>query len=179
MNRMPVSKSSIADLAELLTLVNVTYRGESSKKGWTDESSFIAGEIRVDEEALTDDLTNPDICILKYTDENQQIIGCVNLHKKLDKLHLGMFAVHPELQSAGIGKILLQAAEAHGKAENCKAINLTVIQGRDELIAFYERRAYVLTGKSFPFPVEYHKFGVPLKEVMLLEMEKELTFPSN
>lgn len=30
-----------------------------------------------------------------------------------------------------------------------------VIQGRDELIAFYERRAYLLTGKSFPFPVEH------------------------
>lgn len=178
MNIMSVSKSSIADLAELLTLVNVTYRGESSKKGWTDESSFIAGEIRIDGEALTAYLNHPDICILKYTDENQQIVGCVNLHKKQDKLHLGMFAVHPELQAAGIGKVLLQAAEAHGKTEGCKAINLTVIQGRDELIAFYERRAYVRTGKSFPFPVEYHKFGVPLKEVLLVEMEKELTFPS-
>lgn len=170
---MSVSKASISDLSALLSLVNTTYRGESSKKGWTDESSFVGGDIRVDEEALTNYLTDPDIYILKYTDANDQIIGCVNLHKKQDKLHLGMFAVQPELQSAGVGKILLQASEECAKRLNCKAINLTVIQGRDELIAYYERKNYVLTGRSFPFPVEYHKFGVPLQEITLLEMEKE------
>lgn len=171
---MSVSKASISDLSELLSLVNTTYRGESSKKGWTDESAFVGGDIRVDKQALLGDLTDPNFYILKYTDANDQIIGCVNLHKKHDKLHLGMFAVRPELQSAGVGKMLLQAADEYAKTLNCKVINLTVIQGRDELIAYYQRRNYVLTGNSFSFPVEYHKFGVPLQEITLVEMEKEI-----
>ncbi|AOM79169.1 GNAT family N-acetyltransferase [Pedobacter steynii] len=171
---MSVSKASIADLSEILTLVNITYRGESSTKGWTNENSFIGGDIRVDEEALTTYLTNPDICILKYTDANRQIIGCVNLHKKEGKVHLGMFAVNPELQSAGIGSTLLKAAEVHAKEVNCKVINLTVIAGRDELIRYYERRNYINTGNSFPFPIEHHRFGIPLKEVILMEMEKSI-----
>lgn len=173
---MSVSKASISDLSALLTLVNTTYRGETSTKGWTSEILLLTGEIRIDEEILTDYLTNPAISVLKYTNSIHQITGCVYLEQQEEALYLGMLAVNPEFQDEGIGRLLLQGAEEHAKHLHCNKINITVIEDRTELIAWYQRRGYVITGKKFPFPVEYHKYGQPLKEIILIEMKKNISF---
>lgn len=171
---MSISKASISDLSELLNLVNTTYRGESSTKGWTSEILLLEGEIRIDEEILTDYLTNENICVLKYTNSAQQIAGCVYLEKKEEKIYLGMLAVNPELQNSGIGRLLLQGAENYARQTGCAIISMTVIEDRTELIAYYQRRGYLLSGVKFPFPVEYHKYGRPLKEIILVEMKKNI-----
>jgi ribosomal protein S18 acetylase RimI-like enzyme len=171
---MSISKASISDLSALLNLVNTTYRGESSTKGWTSETSLLGGEIRVDEETLTDYLTNQAVCVLKYTNSAQQIVGCVYLNNKGKKIYLGMLAVNPDHQNSGIGRLLLQGAEDYAEQINCNIIQMTVIEDRTELIAYYQRRGYLLTGVKSPFPVEHHKYGRPLKEIILLEMEKSL-----
>ena len=173
---MSISKASIADLSALLTLVNTTYRGETSTKGWTSEILLLAGEIRIDEEILTDYLTNLKISVLKYTNPAHQIIGCVYLEQKQEELYLGMLAVNPEFQDGGIGRMLLQGAEEYAEKQNINKINITVIEDRTELIAWYQRRGYVITGKKSPFPVEYYKYGKPLKDIILIDMEKELHF---
>ncbi|MBB5621178.1 ribosomal protein S18 acetylase RimI-like enzyme [Pedobacter cryoconitis] len=85
-----------------------------------------------------------------------------------------MLAVNPGSQDGGIGRLLLQSAEEHARQLICDKINITVIEDRTELIAWYQRRGYVITGKKFPFPVEYHKYGKPLKEIILIEMENNL-----
>ncbi|RAJ31060.1 GNAT family N-acetyltransferase [Pedobacter cryoconitis] len=174
---MSISKASITDLSALLTLVNTTYRGESSIKGWTSEIHLLAGEIRIDEKILTHYLTNPAISVLKYTNPANQITGCVYLERKEENLYLGMLAVNPESQDGGIGRLLLQGAEEHARQLNCDKINITVIEDRTELIAWYQRRGYVATGGKFPFPLEYHKYGKPLKEITLIEMEKAIINP--
>lgn len=171
---MSVSKASIADLSALLNLVNTTYRGKTSTKGWTSEILLLTGEIRIDEEILAGYLTNPSISVLKYTNSANQLIGCVYLERKEESLYLGMLAVNPESQDGGIGRLLLQGAEEHARQLTCNKINITVIEDRTELIAWYQRRGYVITGKKFPFPVEYHKYGKPLKEIILIEMENNL-----
>jgi len=173
---MSISKASISDLSALLNLVNTTYRGETSTKGWTSEILLLAGEIRIDKEILTDYLTNPSISVLKYTSPANQLIGCVYLEQKKENLYLGMLAVNPGSQDGGIGRLLLQGAEGHARKLNCNKINITVIEDRTELIAWYQRRGYVATGRKFPFPVEYHKYGKPLKEIILIEMEKKINF---
>lgn len=173
---MSISKASISDLSALLNLVNTTYRGETSTKGWTSEILLLAGEIRIDKEILTDYLTNAAISVLKYTNPANQLIGCVYLEQKEENLYLGMLAVNPESQDGGIGRLLLQGAEEHARKLNCNKINITVIEDRTELIAWYQRRGYVATGRKFPFPAEYHKYGKPLKEIILIEMEKKIHF---
>jgi ribosomal protein S18 acetylase RimI-like enzyme len=64
-----------------------------------------------------------------------------------------MFAVTPARQSGGIGRTVLAAAEAFA-VEHWQAttMEMTVIGQRDELIAWYERRGYCLTGERRPFP---------------------------
>jgi ribosomal protein S18 acetylase RimI-like enzyme len=64
-----------------------------------------------------------------------------------------MLCVLPTLQSAGLGRRLLDAAEDHARMIGLAAMEMTVIDSRDALIAWYVRRGYAPTGETRPFPV--------------------------
>jgi hypothetical protein len=52
---------------------------------------------------------------------------------------------------------------------------MTVIQVRDTLIAWYERRGYSLTGETKPFPYGDDRFGRPLRnDLHFVVLEKTL-----
>ena len=54
-------------------------------------------------------------------------------------------------------------------------MRMTVIDIRDELIAFYERRGYVRTGIKKPFPYGDARYGIPRRDDLRFEvLEKPL-----
>lgn len=169
---MPISKATRADVPELNILVNSAYRGETSKKGWTTEANLLDG-IRIDEETLASYFTDPDIIILKNTDETGQITGCVYLEVRKPKLYVGMFSVSPLLQGKGLGRDLLLEAEIYAKQLNCSTLTMTVISTRQELISWYERRGFNATGEIQPFH-DGKKFGIPKQHIELIVMEKRV-----
>jgi hypothetical protein len=75
-----------------------SYRGESSKAGWTTEAFMLGGE-RTNEEELTEILLDSTNTLLKFTDI--QILACVLTAK--ENQYLGMLTVSPQLQNGGIG----------------------------------------------------------------------------
>lgn len=167
-----ISIATKNDVDALVSLVNSAYRGESSTKGWTTEASLLDG-IRTNTVSMLEQLANPEAVILKYTDENGALTGCVYLEKKDEKLYLGMLTVSPLLQAKGTGKQLLAASEAYGVHTGCKAMTMTVISVRKELIAWYERHGYRNTGETRPFPTG-PEFGIPKQELSFIVMEKTL-----
>jgi GNAT superfamily N-acetyltransferase len=169
---MPVKPATIADVTALNILVNSAYRGETSKQGWTTESHLLDG-LRIDEDTLTGYFANPAITILKYTTDDDQIIGCVYLEQRTPKLYVGMFSVSPLLQGGGIGRALLLAAEDFARQMDCHTLTMTVISIRHELISWYQRRGYVLTGEMAPFHVD-KKFGVACQPIELAILEKSI-----
>jgi ribosomal protein S18 acetylase RimI-like enzyme len=138
------------DIPNIVRLLNMSYRGESSRKGWTTEADLIAGEVRTNEEELSRVMSEPGSVILKYM-EDGKLLACVNLKKHGDRIYLGMFSVEPDLQGGGIGKKMLQAAEEYAAHEGCVAIYMYVISVRTELIDWYKRKGYVETGERVPF----------------------------
>jgi GNAT superfamily N-acetyltransferase len=72
-----------------------------------------------------------------------------------------MFAVRPLTQGSGIGKALQSAAEEYARTAGATTMELCVIDRRAELIAWYERRGYVRTGESRPFPYGEPGVGHP------------------
>jgi len=169
---MPITEATAADTAELTKLVNSGYRGESSKKGWTTEAHLLGG-IRIDEPTMASYFEDPNIIILKYTNAEGQIIGCVYLEVKKGKLYLGMLTVSPTQQTNGIGRQMLHEAERVAVGLNCPAIYMTVISTRHELIQWYERRGYHATGEMEPFH-EGGRFGIPNQVIELAVFEKEV-----
>ena len=166
-----ISPATIGDIPELLLLVNGAYRGDTSRKGWTTEADLLAGELRTDAENLRELIGKEYAVILQCRDEAGELAGCVYLDKRGDRMYLGMLTVSPERQAGGIGKLLLQAAEQHAASEHCRAIYFRVLSGRHELIAWYERRGYHLTGERQAYDAPA-KFGTPTRFLEFEVMEK-------
>jgi ribosomal protein S18 acetylase RimI-like enzyme len=165
-----INKALLTDVAELNKLINLAYRGDSSKKGWTTEADLLDG-LRIDETTLTEYIDDANTTMLKYTNDSGEIEGCVYLNVNDGKVYIGMLTVNPELQNSGIGKQLLAAAEAHATEQGCHKLWMTVITTRYELIAYYQRKGFNLTGELKPFPTDT-KFGIQKQPLELLVMEK-------
>lgn len=173
MNELTITVATSEDIEPLEKLVNSAYRGESSKKGWTTEADLLGG-IRTNKEVLGGMINRGDSIILKCTNVENELVGCVYLQTQEEKLYLGMLTVKPDIQAQGIGKRLLQAAEEYAQMQQCGAIKITVISLRKELIDWYERRGYKNTGEKKPFPSSDPRFGLPKQELEFIVMEKKL-----
>lgn len=169
---MSITLATLADIPELVVLINSSYRGESSKKGWTTEANLIGGQ-RIDNEGLTEQMADPNAVILKNTNDEGKITGCVYLQKRADKLYLGMLTVSPVLQANGLGRQLLQAAEGYARSINYHTITMTVITTRTELLEWYERRGYSKTGEIIPLVIT-EKFGILKQPVEMFKLEKSV-----
>jgi len=75
-----------------------------------------------------------------------------------------MFSVSPQLQGGGVGKAVMAEAERIAREWGAEEIRMTVIRQREDLIAFYERRGFVRTGRFEPFPYGDERFGRPLRD---------------
>lgn len=170
---MSILPATSDDVPALLQLINSAFRGETSKKGWTTEADLLVGDARTDAATLIEILTNPDSVLLKCCDEAGLILGCVHLRRSSRGLYLGMLTVSPEQQGAGIGKRLLQAAEDHAIQIQCPAIYMTVFSVRTELVDWYLRHGYVLTGETQAFEPD-PRFGKPVQPLEFVILEKKI-----
>jgi len=166
-----INIAGLADIPAITILLNTAYRGETSRQGWTTEADLIAGNTRTDENNVQEVMQQPGSVFLKYTSDGHQVTGCVNLQQHGDRIYLGMFSVQPEQQGMGIGKQLLQAAEEYARQLNCKAIYMSVISVRTELITWYKRHGYEDTGERKPF-VEDDLTGKHLQKLEFMILEK-------
>jgi ribosomal protein S18 acetylase RimI-like enzyme len=161
-------QAQIADIPQIVDLVNSAYRGETAKVGWTTEADILGGQ-RTDPGGIEEMILKPGARIELGLDTENRILGCVYLEHKEDSLYLGMLTVNPHLQSKGIGKELLLRSEAIAQELGLSQIILEVISIRSELIAFYERRGFQRTGATSPFPEHDPRFGLPKTKGLIFE----------
>jgi ribosomal protein S18 acetylase RimI-like enzyme len=165
--------ANLQDVSTISRVLNSAYRGEASKQGWTTEAHLIAGETRANENMLTEILLMPGSVMLVLENEQEEIIGTMNLQHHANKLYLGMLSISPGLQGKGSGKKLLKAAEEYARFQQMKSIYMTVITDRTELIDWYKRHGYVDTGERKPFP-EDPMTGKHMRKLEFIVLEKEI-----
>lgn len=174
---MPLYPALSSDLPALAALVNGAYRGDSSRRGWTTEADYLGGQ-RTDADTLARDLAaQPQAVLLALREQpDSEILGCVWLEPAGDDAwYLGMLTVRPDLQAVRLGRGMLEAAEAAAQARGARRIRMTVVNVRDTLIAWYERRGYALTGETKPFPYDDPLFGLPQRpDLEFVVLEKRL-----
>ena len=163
-----------ADLEDLLALVTSAYRGDASRVGWTTEADLLDGE-RIDRDVLLADMRQPRSRVL-LAERGDELLACAHVAELGGGGYFGMFAVRPERQGGGLGKSVLAEAERVVREEwNLPVIRMTVIDVRDELIAWYQRRGYHRTGIVKPFPYGDARFGIPRRDDLRFEvLEKNL-----
>ena len=81
-------------------------------------------------------------------EEDNAPVGCVYLETHAARGYLGMLSVLPELQGGGRGRALVDAVESACRKAGCVAVDLLVVDLRDELHAFYRRLGYTLVGEK-------------------------------
>ena len=162
------------DIPALVALVTSAYRGDVSKQGWTTEADMLDGQ-RIDPDVLRHDIARPRSRII-IAERDGLLLACAHVAEEDGAGYFGMFSVHPERQGGGVGKVVLAEAERiAGEEWGLPAMRMTVIDIRDELIAFYERRGYVRTGIKKPFPYGDERYGIPKRDDLRFEvLEKPL-----
>ena len=173
MDSLTFRAATHADIPALVELVTSAYRGDASRAGWTTEADMLDGQ-RIDPDGLRRDIDRPRSVVL-LAERDGVLLACAHVAEEDGAGYFGMFSVRPDLQGGGVGKAVLAEAERIARGWWLPAMRMTVIDIRDELIAFYERRGYARTGIHKPFPYGDERFGIPLREDLRFEvLHKEL-----
>lgn len=157
----------------IVALVESAYRGDASRAGWTTEADLLGGR------RTGADEVGPLVeegALLVVEREGHLIASVLVRRESSERAYLGMLTVRPTAQTNGFGSALLAAAESHAcEVLGARALRMTVISVRTELLAWYARRGYVLTGERAPFPYGDPRFGEPKREDLeFVVLEKTL-----
>ena len=110
-------------------------------------------------------LRDPDSTVIVFEDDDR-LVGCCEVRRGSDgSASFGMFAVEPLRQAAGLGRELLACAERVASEElGARRMTMSVIEQRVELIDWYRRRGFELTGERREFPYGDERFGEPRRD---------------
>jgi N-acetylglutamate synthase-like GNAT family acetyltransferase len=161
-----------ADIEAIRTLVERVYRGPEARAGWTSEADLLSQPRTSQAEIaslIADDNHRFVLC-----ERGGKLIACAMIERRDEIGYFGMLSVDPAVQTSGIGRALLTQLETSVRTLwKCNAMTLHVINLRQELIAWYERRGYVQTGRHHPFPFAQHPAS-GRDDFDVLEMRKAL-----
>jgi ribosomal protein S18 acetylase RimI-like enzyme len=171
--------------ADALTIVDVierAYRTPEAAGKWTSEADLLTGP-RTSRDEINDLIEREDSRFI-LCESNGKLAACCLVQglgrdpaarqPAVNAAYFGMFAIDPDLQGSGLGKRVIAEAE-HRVREmwDCNQMVMTVINLRVELITWYERRGYSLTGAKLPFPFS-DTSGETTRNFHLVEMRKDL-----
>ena len=168
-------RAAEADFPEIVALTNRAYRDTGPGASWNVET-MIEGE-RLTAQTLARDLAaSADARLLIWRDREGAHLGHVWLEPQRDGgWYLGLLTVRPDRQDQGLGRALLAASEDYARGHGATRVRMTVVDRRDTLIAWYERRGYRLTGERQPWPYHDPSIGRPtVPDLGFVVLEKAL-----
>lgn len=102
------------DAPTIAALVNAAYRPANGSGGWTHESAFILGDRTTATQVIAAMTGDDSTVLLGLTGD--RIVACAQVEREGSHCHIGMLAVLPALQGAGVGKQMLAHAERYAAA---------------------------------------------------------------
>ena len=139
---MSTRVAKLDDAENIARLVNAAFRAES----------FFTNGDRTNPEKVRELLQKGKFLL---TEEAGRLTGCVYVELHGDRGYFGLLAVEPALQRSGLGSRMIAAAEDYCRASDCRFMDLTIVNLRTELPAFYHRLGYTESG-TLPFPRDQH-----------------------
>ena len=138
---MQVRLAESQDAEAIVALINAAFRRAEA---------FLIDRDRIDLETVRS-LSQKGKFLVADSEDSGAVTGCVYVEIKDDRAYLGLLAVDPERQRAGLGSQLMTAAENYCAHSGCRFMDLRIVSVRQELPSFYRKRGYVKTGTA-PFP---------------------------
>ena len=161
------------DLPAIAAIMNAAFRGALAEQSWSFETSYITGNRT--SEALLQEVRGRAVPPGQGGWERGPP-GLRGLQASTPgKWYLGSLTVDPALQNTGFGRKLLCSAEEYAVERGALVMEMTVVNVRNALISWYERRGYHRTGATRPFPYGDNRFGTPTrKDLEFIVLEKHL-----
>ncbi len=171
-----------ADAPVVVDLIERAYRSPEAAGNWTSEANLLTGP-RTSRDEITDLIDREDSRFV-ICEQGGRIAACclvqglnrdpLPAHAASNAAYFGMFAIDPAIQGGGLGRIMIAEAERRVRdLWDCNQMVMTVINLRTELIGWYERRGYRLTGATLPFPFS-DTSGETTRDFHLVEMRKDI-----
>jgi len=151
-----IRTAQASDAPAIAHLVNAAFRSER----------FFIDADRTDPQKVRTLLEKGEFLMLF---EQDVLAGCVYIELRGERGYFGLLAVEPQRQRSGIGARLIAAAEQQCRSAGCRFMDLTFVNVRQELPAYYQRYGYVENG-VLPFPADQ----VAKIPVHLVRMSKPL-----
>jgi GNAT superfamily N-acetyltransferase len=130
-----------ADAPQITAVINAAFR--------------IAEEFFVDGNRITqaevEELLAKGAFLLAEADE--KLSGCVYVELRGERSYLGLLSVDPTIQQSGLGSLLMMEAERYCRERGSHGMDILIVNLRDELPSFYQKRGYVENGTT-PFPAD-------------------------
>lgn len=155
----PVRNADAADIEEIVRVTNSAYVAEA----------FCINGARTSVADVELQMGNGQFLVIDDPANPGQLLGSVMWSINGERGYLGMLAVAPCHQGQGLARMLIAAVEKRCRAENCRFLELTVVNLREELFRYYSSFGFT-AGSTLPFPAP-EKIIQPLH---LVQMRKIL-----
>jgi GNAT superfamily N-acetyltransferase len=124
---------------------------------------FLEGT-RTDEERMSELMKKGTFLVAA---DAERIVASVYTEMRGDRAYFGMLAVDPSQQGTGLGRMMVEAAEAHCRSLGAKVMDISVLTLRPELPPLYRKLGYVETGVEEFRPSRPLKAGVECKAIVM------------
>ena len=130
-----------ADAPPVTALINAAFR--------IAEEFFVDGN-RITQAEVEQLLTKGAFLLAEADDK---LNGCVYVEPRGERSYLGLLSVDPTSQQSGLGSQLMIEAERYCRERGSHCMDILIVNLREELPAFYQKRGYVENGTT-PFPAD-------------------------
>jgi len=151
-------EATAEDGPRVIALVNAAYAVED----------FLEGT-RTDPERLAATMAKGTVLVAEV--EGGGLVGTVYYEARGERGYMGMLAVEPARQGEGLASMMVREAEDRLRAAGCRAVDITVLSLRPELLPIYRRFGFVETGTE---PFAYGRVFKEPMECHCIRMAKEL-----
>jgi GNAT superfamily N-acetyltransferase len=150
------------DAEAITSLINVAFRqaesflidrdriDEQSVRSLLEKGKFLVAEDGLAEEPAVEEPAAQDGAAQALVANRGVLAGCVYVELRGERAYLGLLSVDPQRQKAGLGSMLMNAAENYCAKSGCRFMDLRIVNVRRELPSFYQRHGYLETGTT-PF----------------------------
>jgi ribosomal protein S18 acetylase RimI-like enzyme len=136
---VPIRLAVPADAARITAVINAAFRIVEG---------FFIDDDRITQAEVEQDLTKGAFILAENGDT---LSGCVYVELHGERSYLGLLSVDPSCQQGGLGSLLMSEAEKYCRERGSQVMDILIVNLREELPAYYQKRGYVQTGTS-PFP---------------------------
>ncbi|HKG45255.1 MAG TPA: GNAT family N-acetyltransferase [Pyrinomonadaceae bacterium] len=139
--QLSIRSAVLADAAKITAVINAAFR--------IAEGFFIDGN-RITQTEV-EQLLGKGVFLL--AEAGDKLNGCVYVELRGEHSYLGLLSVDPTAQQTGLGSLLMFEAEKYCRERGSNRMDILIVNLRQELPSFYQKRGYVESGTT-PFPAD-------------------------